>query len=204
MTTNPYDFFDRVFKRIITLSSPTVINFINGIFEEDYPLDSELTYNWTESVDDKLKKTIADTIVTINKTDSFHIEAQMYKDDNSIMLRMFDYGYNHSKRKPEDLYDEEGIRCGVQLTFPKQIVIYLDSSSHIPDRYLITLIVEDGKEFSYYVPTIKFQDEDMSEIIRKHMIILLPFKLLKIRDRFKREYDSYTKNGDGKKLQEVS
>ncbi len=203
MTTNPYDFFDRVFKRIITLSSPTVINFINGIFEEDYPLDSELTYNWTESVDDKLKKTIADTIVTINKTDSFHIEAQMYKDDNSIMLRMFDYGYNHSKRKPEDLYDEEGIRCGVQLTFPKQIVIYLDSSSHIPDRYLITLIVEDGKEFSYYVPTIKFQDEDMSEIIRKHMIILLPFKLLKIRDRFKREYDSYTKNGDGEKLQEV-
>ena len=43
----------------------------------------------------------------------------------------------------------------------------------------------------------------MSEIIRKHMIILLPFKLLKIRDRFKREYDSYTKNGDGEKLQEV-
>ena len=43
----------------------------------------------------------------------------------------------------------------------------------------------------------------MSEIIRKHMIILLPFKLLKIRDRFKREYDSYTKNGDEEKLQEV-
>ena len=35
------------------------------------------------------------------------------------------------------------------------------------------------------------------------MIILLPFKLLKIRERFKREYDSYTKNGANEKLQSV-
>ena len=41
MENNSHDIFDRIFKRIITLSSPTVINFINGIFEEDYPLDSE-------------------------------------------------------------------------------------------------------------------------------------------------------------------
>ena len=86
MENNSHDIFDRIFKRIITLSSPTVINFINGIFEEDYPLDSELTYNWTESVDDKLRKTIADTIITINKSDSFHIEAQMYKDDKITAL----------------------------------------------------------------------------------------------------------------------
>ena len=201
--TNSYDIFDRIFKRIITLSSSTVISFINGIFEEDYPLDSELTYNWTESVDDKLRKTIADTIITINKSDSFHIEAQMYKDDNSIMLRMFDYGYNHSKKRPEDIYDDDGIRCGVKLIFPKQIVIYLDSSKHIPDSYIITLVVEGGKEFSYSVPTIKFQDADMSEVIRKHMIILLPFKLLKIRERFKKEYESYTINGDNERLKNI-
>ena len=203
MENNSHDIFDRIFKRIITLSSPTVINFINGIFEEDYPLDSELTYNWTESVDDKLKKTIADTIITINRTDSFHIEAQMYKDDNSIMLRMFDYGYNHSKKRPEDIYDDDGVRCGVKLIFPKQIVIYLDSSKHIPDSYIITLVVEGGKEFSYSVPTIKFQDADMSEVIRKHMIILLPFKLLKIRERFKKEYESYTENGDNERLKNI-
>ena len=201
--TNSYDIFDRIFKRIITLSSSTVISFINGIFEEDYPLDSELTYNWTESVDDKLRKTIADTIITINKSDSFHIEAQMYKDDNSIMLRMFDYGYNHSKKRPEDIYDDDGVRCGVRLKFPKQVVIYLDSSKHIPDSYIITLVIEGDKEFSYSVPTIKFQDADMSEVIRKHMIILLPFKLLKIRERFKKEYESYTENGDNERLKNI-
>ena len=127
----------------------------------------------------------------------------MYKDDNSIMLRMFDYGFNHSKKRPEDIYDDDGIRCGVRLIFPKQVVIYLDSNKHIPDSYMITLVVEGGKEFSYSVPTIKFQDADMSEVIRKHMIILLPFKLLKIRERFKKEYKSYTESGDNERLQSV-
>ncbi len=129
----PHDIFDRIFKRIITLSSATIVRFINGIFDADYPIDSTVTYNWTENVDDKLKKTIADTIITINGTDSFHLEAQMYKDDESILLRVFDYGYNHSKRHPEDIFDESGVRCGVKLKFPEQIVIYLDSSENIPD-----------------------------------------------------------------------
>jgi hypothetical protein len=90
VTLDTHDIFDRIFKRIITLSSPTIVRFINGIFSTDYSLESRVTYNWTEHVDDELKKTISDTIVTINDSDSYHIEAQMYKDDNSILLRMFD------------------------------------------------------------------------------------------------------------------
>ena len=43
----------------------------------------------------------------------------------------------------------------------------------------------------------------MSEVIRKHMIILLPFKLLKIRERFKKEYESYTENGDNERLKNI-
>ncbi|MCR4845602.1 MAG: hypothetical protein K5865_02580, partial [Eubacterium sp.] len=34
-------------------------------------------------------------------------------------------------------------------------------------------------------------------------IILLPFKLLKIRERFKKEYESYTESGDNERLQSV-
>ena len=35
------------------------------------------------------------------------------------------------------------------------------------------------------------------------MIILLPFKLLKIRNRFKKEYESYTINGDNERLKNI-
>ncbi|SEQ67922.1 hypothetical protein SAMN02910369_02241 [Lachnospiraceae bacterium NE2001] len=200
MSLHPHDIFDRIFKRIITLSSTTIVRFINGIFGTDYSLDSTITYNWTENVDDKLKKTIADTIITINGTDSYHLEAQMYKDDESILLRVFDYGYNHSKRHPEDIFDENGVRCGVKLLFPKQVVIYLDAAEYIPDEYQITLVVNEEKEFSFEITTIKFQNESMQEIISKHMIILLPFKLLKVRDKFRRAYEATIKEEQGSGL----
>ena len=188
-SSHPKDIFDYSFKRIMALQSPVIINFINSIFEVNHSLNSKITYNLTENVDDNLKKTIADTIITINDTDSYHIEAQMYKDDKSIMLRMFEYGYNHSKRSPEDVYNSSGVRCGIKLTFPKQVVIYLDSGGKIPNEYSITLRVNGNKEYTFKIPTIKFQKESLESIIEKHMIILLPFKLLKVRNRFKTAYE---------------
>ena len=187
---NPHDIFDRIFKRIITLSAPTIIRFINGAFETDYPTDSTVTYNWTENVDDKLRKTIADTIITINETDFYHMEAQMYSDDESIILRVFDYGYHHAYRHYEDVYSEQGIRCGIRIGFPKQLVIYLDSSKTIPDYYSITMEFKDQGEYTVNIPIIKYQEKPLQEIIDKNLVILLPFKLLKVRNDIKKSIDS--------------
>ena len=198
---NIHDIYDRIFKRIITLSSPTIIRFINGIFQTDYDLSSTIDYNWTENVDNNLRKTIADTILTINKTDSYHMEAQMYKDDDSIIFRVFDYGYRHALRKAENIFNSEGIICGMKLKFPRQIVIYLEASSGIPDEYGITLVFENGKEFTINVPTLKYQDKELKEIIENNLIILLPFKLLKIRNSFEKAYKSQNYN---KLEQEIS
>ncbi len=57
-------------------------------------------------------------------------------------------------------------------------------------------MVNDKQEFSFKIPTIKFQNESLQDIINKHMIILLPFKLLKVRDRFKRAYEDVVKTQD--------
>ena len=70
-----HQIYDKVLKRIINLSKAAVINFINGLFEKDYSLDSELTYNETESIDNNLDKAIADVILTVNGTDKYHFEA---------------------------------------------------------------------------------------------------------------------------------
>ena len=84
-----FQIFDKVFKKVITLSTRAVINLINGLFDTDYPLDSTITYNWTEFEDDNLKKILADTIITINGKYAYHLEAQMEK-DNSIVFRVFE------------------------------------------------------------------------------------------------------------------
>ena len=87
--------YDKILKRILTLSAKAVINLINGLFGTNFPLDSKIVYNWTESIDDKLGKTISDTILTIHVDEEnyrFHIEAEIdcaSTNDISIVLRAY-------------------------------------------------------------------------------------------------------------------
>ncbi len=60
--------------------------------------------------------------------------------------------------------------------------------ANIPDEYMINLVVDENKEITFNIPVLKFQEESIQEIIEKNMIILLPFKLLKVRSRFERTY----------------
>lgn len=68
-------------KRILTLSGTAVINLINGLFNTSHPTDAPVLYHWTEHTDDDLNRTIADTILTIDHIYIYHLEAQMYQDD---------------------------------------------------------------------------------------------------------------------------
>ncbi len=70
--------YDKTIKKILTLSSTAVVNLINGLFDTDYPPDSSITYNWTEFNNDNLKRILADTILTINGSHSYHILKQKH------------------------------------------------------------------------------------------------------------------------------
>ncbi len=111
MTEQIYQIFDKIIKKILTLSAIAVINLINGLFGTNYPKDSTISYNWTEFEDDELRRTLADTILTINERDSYHIEAQMYRDGN-IVFRVFAYGYQHAERNRTS---PEGKYCAILL-----------------------------------------------------------------------------------------
>ena len=178
---DPYDIYDRMFKRILTLSKKSVIRFINGTFDKNFSDESNIIYNWTEFEDDNLKKTLADTIITINGAESFHIEAQMYDDDN-IMIRMIDYGYKHALRTLDFIDLPLGEKDMIRLNFPKQIIIYLNTSKS-PDEYKVCFNFDDQGEMLYKIPVIHFQEEEIPEIKEKNMVILLPFKLLLLRDK---------------------
>ena len=97
MTNAIYHIYDKIFKKILTLSTTAVINLINGLFSTDYPTDSTLDYNWTEFENDELKRILADTIITINNRYRYHLEAQMTEDED-IIFRVFEYGYAHADR----------------------------------------------------------------------------------------------------------
>lgn len=170
-----YQIFDKVFKKILTLSSKAVINLINGLFDTDYPLDSTITYNWTEFVDGDLRRILADTIITINGRNSYHLEAQIEK-DNSIVFRVFEYGFGHANRMR---IQESGKYV---MRFPKPMVIYLYYEGNVPDEYTLTLEFNDGADcYDYKVPVLKLPELSAKELNERKMVILIPFHILKLR-----------------------
>ena len=176
-----YQIYDKAFKRILTLSDKTVINLINGLFGTDYPTNSKITYNWTEHEDKDLKRTLSDSILTINDRDIYHIEAQMTEDEE-IVFRVFEYGFGHAyKNRISENGDET-------LSFPRPCIVYLDEGKKdkIPDEYTLVLKFEDQGEFFYKVPVFKLQNLSLQELNDKKLIALLPFLLLKLRKKMEK------------------
>ena len=176
-----YQIYDKAFKRILTLSDKTVINLINGLFGTDYPTNSKITYNWTEHEDKDLKRTLSDSILTINDRDIYHIEAQMTEDEE-ILFRVFEYGFGHTyKNRTFENGDET-------LTFPRLCIVYLDEGKKdkIPDEYTLVLKFEDQGKFFYKVPVFKLQTLSLQELNDKKLIALLPFLLLKLRKKMEK------------------
>ena len=176
-----YQIYDKAFKRILTLSDKAVINLINGLFGTDYPTNSKITYNWTEHEDKDLKKTLSDSILTINGRDSYHIEAQMTEDEE-IVFRVFEYGFGHA-------YKNRIIeRGGESMIFPQPCIVYLDEGKResLPDEYTIILQFKNQGEFIYKVPVVKLQNISLQELNDKKLIVLLPFLLLKLRRKIEK------------------
>jgi hypothetical protein len=173
--------YDKILKRILTLSSGAVINFINGLFGTNFPLNSKIVYNWTESVDDKLGKTISDTILTIHVGEEkhrFHLEAEIdcgSTNDISIVLRVFEYGYRDALKHREVGKDK------ITLKFPAPKIILLEHNSNSPDEVTLELDFGAGKTIEFAVPTVKFLDYTIEELNARRMVILLPLYLLKLR-----------------------
>ncbi len=133
-----FQIYDKAFKRILTLSEKTVINLINGLFDTDYPTDSKITYNWTEHEDKDLKRTLADSILTINGRDSYHIEAQMTEDEE-IVFRFIEYGFGHAFK------NRTFIDGGERMIFPRPCILYLDEGKKdkVPDEYILIMEFEN-------------------------------------------------------------
>jgi len=169
--------YDRAAKRCLSLSKETTIMLINGLYGKEYPLDSEVEYHWTEHHDNDLKKTLADTIIRIAHMDRYHIEIQMYPDED-IVLRVFEYGFGNA------LVNRDGKEI---LVFPKPKILYLYEDGGVPDVQELTIDFGMGELYTYRVPVVKYLKMDMEEVNRKKLIVLLPFQLLRLRKAIEKE-----------------
>ena len=177
-----YHVYDKIFKKVLTLSSRAVVNLVNGLFDTDYAPDSTIDYNWTEFVDDKLKRILADTIITINRTDSYHLEAQMTADE-SILVRVFEYSAAHALRNGAQREDYCEIR------FPEPKVIYLCPQENLPREYVMRIHFGRQGCFDFRVGVVSLNHISTEELNDRKMVILIPFKLLKLRKELQKSMD---------------
>ena len=188
--------FDKIFKKCITLSSKAVIRMINGIYGTNHSDDSKISYNWTELVKDneKLDMILADCIITVNEENSYHMEAQAYN-DGEIVFRVFDYSFLHAKRNTQVSNNR------YRMKFPKPVIIYLYYTYEVADMYIIEFEFEDESDsYEYKVPVIKIPELSSDEMNRRNMVILIPFKLLKLREWVTSDGKTMTKTPEELKL----
>lgn len=169
--------YDMIFKRIFALSNLAIINLINGLFGTNYPLDSEVTYPNKEAVNGELTNRFADLFITIAGKFTYHLEAQMTKDD-TIVIRVFEYSF---------YYAMENRLNDWELRFPEPMVIYLDDMSNRPATSTLTLRFWTQDVFHYQVQNFYYLDHDVTELNQRKLVILIPFQLLKLRKIIKKK-----------------
>ena len=171
----PRQIYDRIFKRIFSLSDKAVISLINGLFEKDFPLDSAVWYPNREFVLPGLEERLADVIVVIGGVHAFHLEAQMTKDE-MIVLRAFEYSFQY------------GLSAGSgpdRLEFPDIAVIYLDQERGLPEESVLHITFGSQGSFDYHVRNCLYLSHDAQELDRRKMIVLIPFQTLRLRSLVK-------------------
>jgi hypothetical protein len=152
------------------------VQFINGLFGADHPINSVVEYPTTEYISENLKKHLLDILIVVNKTYTYHLEAQI-KDDKNMAVRMFEYGHAvgfHNKKIQENV---------IHIKFPEARVIYWETTKKTPDQETLVLEFPDGTTHKYQVKTFKYLSHSIKELEEERMVILLPFYLLKLRKR---------------------
>ena len=165
-------------KRLLRLSEPSIVRFINGLFGKNHPLDSTVEYPGTESVSRNLKRLLSDMIVIIDGRHAYHIEAEI-RDDENIAVRVFEYGFAQGLRAKTT--SDDGKKISVK--FPDARIRYLETKKHTPDEVTLSLEFPGGSGYEYTVKTFKFLEYEMEELKRRGLTILLPFYVLKLRKR---------------------
>ncbi|MDR1649467.1 MAG: hypothetical protein LBR71_04335, partial [Synergistaceae bacterium] len=109
-------------------------------------------------------------IVIINGAYTYHLEAEI-KDDENIVVRVFEYGFAEGLRTKEVL--DSGKR--ITLKFPNARIIYWDTTRKTPDEAVLVLEFPDGGSYEYKVEALKFLNHEIEELEKRKLAILFPF-----------------------------
>ena len=175
--------WDEIMKALVYTMPEQLFPLIEEVYGITYPKGTTVQFLSTEqpvfpnNTEEAFTSQFMDLSVLIAGTDYYHIECQM-KNDHQMVIRMLSYDLHFAMQHCETEQDAAGEMI---LHFPRSVVLYPEKNGKIPDRLRCRIIFQDNSEHTYQVPTVKMQDYSMEEIQRKHLILFLPYVLLRLR-----------------------
>ena len=161
---------DEILKFLFNSSEKVLVKLLNSIFDENFKEDEvSVTITNSEFVEDTLEILRGDMFFKIfdkaNKDFekhkmNYHLEFQT-KNDNTMIIRMFEYGFRKGKENANE--GNDNIK---RLYFPKQKVIFFEENKNIEDSLKLIIVFDNDKEFLYEVDVMKYwqyNDEDLFE-----------------------------------------
>ena len=175
--------WDEIMKALVYTMPEQLFPLIEEVYGITYPKGTSVQFLSTEqpvfpnNTEEAFISQFMDLSVLIAGTDYYHIECQM-KNDHQMVIRMLSYDLHFAMQHCETEQDATGEMI---LRFPRSVVLYPEKNGKIPDRLRCRIIFQDDSEHTYQVPTVKMQDYSMEEIQKKHLILFLPYVLLRLR-----------------------
>ncbi|KEO81308.1 hypothetical protein EL26_21380 [Tumebacillus flagellatus] len=171
---------DESLKTLFHLSSKPIVALLNGLFGETFdPETASVESLNTEFVNGEMDTIYADSrirVTDLQESKEFHIEFQT-KNDASMIVRMFEYGFQVAKGSTQRVEDQLVVR------FPPQLVIYLEQGPLSAD-FLSCLVqfppYEQSDLYEYKVPVKRYWEFN-AEDFKGQMFALLPFQVFTYR-----------------------
>ncbi|MDE6687565.1 MAG: hypothetical protein K2K17_09635 [Lachnospiraceae bacterium] len=184
-----YKLWDEILKAIVDTMPEQLFPLFKEVFGKEYPegtsivlLETETSTFWEEKKKPS-SSTFMDIALLVGGTDYYHLECQM-KNDYEMVIRMFAYDVHFAITHTKVMDGNPG---EITLKFPRSIVIYPEGIKAVPDHLQCRVIFQDNSEHIYQIPTVKVQSYSLKEIREKHLILFLPYTMIRFRSRLRQK-----------------
>ncbi len=180
--------WDEILKAIVDTMPEQLFPLFKEVYGKEYPkgtsivlLNTETSTFW-ENREAPPKSTLMDIALLVDGTDYYHLECQM-KDNQEMVIRMFAYDVHFAITHTKVV---DGETKEITLKFPHSVVIYPEGSDSIPDHLQCRILFQDNTEHIYRLPTVRVHKYSLKEIKEKHLILFLPYTMLRFRQRLRK------------------
>ena len=189
--------YDDAFRTMESECDDLLIPYVNYMFGEHYDSSAVITRmrneHFIEHEDHSNEKRITDSHFTISQngiTKRYHLECESSKYDNSILIRLFEYGSQIA------VDTAETGEMTVRLTFPNTGLLLLRGPRSVRDKAVMVIDTPDGS-VSSTIPIMKIYDFTIKDIFDQKLYMLIPFYI------FNYESDLEAINSDEQRIEKL-